>query len=719
MSRPIWQQDALRRIVLNGTPTAEDFKEIYILLKKEHGLVVTELPAIPFAAVHLISNPTNEASVQLSSIENITGVNHVSSDQNLEFEQDGLTIIYGDNGTGKSGYVRVLKKACRARHSDKIIPNVFGRSLHKKATATINIKVGGNPNIIKIDWEDIEYAYPFLSEISIFDKDCATIHVREKNTVAFRPFGLNILHELASLNGMLKNAINKEIEILQSSQSEDYRKISSYEATMVGKYLSSLTSNSDINILRSYGELTNEQLERMNILRSDLQKDPAQLSSEHQMYADSIKNILDSIRVVASVASDEVFEKIIECANNARAKRDAANIAARVTFENLQIQGVGGDVWRTLWEAARSYASTIYPDQPFPPAGDSLCVLCHTPLDDGAKFRMKSFEDFIQMNVNAQAEDAENIFDSEYNKFKNNTNYIRSIIQLVQGTPFADQNLASRVKGFLEIALLRHMTFNNYFETGVMSEKPAWPTSPIQELIDLESHHRQYASQISASSNSETREKLKNELEELIDRSNVLNFLPHVEIEINRLKQMNSLKRCIEDLNTRSITNLGNRIADEMITPKMQDRFEQEIVRLVNNKVNVRTVRSGGEYGSPQYQIQFINNPEAPVYGILSEGELGVVAIAAFMAELATASHNSSLVFDDPVSSLDHKWKSKVAQRLAEEALVRQVIIFSHDIGFINEVIRQSSLQNISKRELTLVCDDRGTGIVKQGLVSN
>ena len=71
---------------------------------------------------------------------------------------------------------------------------------------------------------------------------------------------------------------------------------------------------------------------------------------------------------------------------------------------------------------------------------------------------------------------------------------------------------------------------------------------------------------------------------------------------------------------------------------------------------------------------------------MLSEGEQTCVAIAAFLAELATAPHNSALVFDDPITSLDHKWRHKVAARLATESAVRQVIVFTHDLIFLNDI---------------------------------
>src|SRR6202030_4140507 len=90
--------------------------------------------------------------------------------------------------------------------------------------------------------------------------------------------------------------------------------------------------------------------------------------------------------------------------------------------------------------------------------------------------------------------------------------------------------------------------------------------------------------------------------------------------------------------------------------------------------------------GSPQYQVRLLAAPATNVTGVLSEGEQTCVAIAAFLAELATASHRSALVFDDPISSLDHKWRDRVAKRLVAEAKVRQVIVFTHDLIFLNDI---------------------------------
>lgn len=55
-----------------------------------------------------------------------------------------------------------------------------------------------------------------------------------------------------------------------------------------------------------------------------------------------------------------------------------------------------------------------------------------------------------------------------------------------------------------------------------------------------------------------------------------------------------------------------------------------------------------------------------------------------FFAELAVSENESAVIFDDPVCSLDHLNRKKIADLLREEAKNRQVIIFTHDPIFLS-----------------------------------
>ena len=132
--------------------------------------------------------------------------------------------------------------------------------------------------------------------------------------------------------------------------------------------------------------------------------------------------------------------------------------------------------------------------------------------------------------------------------------------------------------------------------------------------------------------------------------------------------------------------------------------------------MRVEIVRSGGKYGSPQYQVRLFAKPDAKVHEILSEGERTCVALASFMTELATAGHHSALVFDDPVSSLDHRWRRKVAERLVDEAAQRQVIVFTHDLVFVNDLVDRAEHQGLPLRLNTVSRGSTGAGRVAEGL---
>ena len=114
--------------------------------------------------------------------------------------------------------------------------------------------------------------------------------------------------------------------------------------------------------------------------------------------------------------------------------------------------------------------------------------------------------------------------------------------------------------------------------------------------------------------------------------------------------------------------------------------------------------------------MRLFAKPDAKVQDILSEGEKTCVALAAFLTELATAVHKSALVFDDPVSSLDHRWRKQVAERLVEEAEQRQIIVFTHDLVFVNDLY---DLGHEKKRRIRLFTVRRGqpgAGIVSDGM---
>jgi hypothetical protein len=140
VDRPVWQRDALRRLVVNGELNDEDIQALTDICKGVHGLL--ETPKVePLAKEHVPDGGVATAAVSLVSIFHHQGVNALATDQTLKFVP-GLTIVYGDNGAGKTGYIRILKQACRARGQEAILGNVISGIAPPKPVVNIKYKVG-------------------------------------------------------------------------------------------------------------------------------------------------------------------------------------------------------------------------------------------------------------------------------------------------------------------------------------------------------------------------------------------------------------------------------------------------------------------------------------------------------------------------------------------------------------------------------------------------
>ena len=53
--------------------------------------------------------------MKLLAVRGVKNVNRLRPDQRLTFGTDGVTVVFGFNGSGKSGYARLVKQMVRTR----------------------------------------------------------------------------------------------------------------------------------------------------------------------------------------------------------------------------------------------------------------------------------------------------------------------------------------------------------------------------------------------------------------------------------------------------------------------------------------------------------------------------------------------------------------------------------------------------------------------------
>ena len=82
-----------------------------------------------------------------------------------------------------------------------------------------------------------------------------------------------------------------------------------------------------------------------------------------------------------------------------------------------------------------------------------------------------------------------------------------------------------------------------------------------------------------------------------------------------------------------------------------------------------------------------------------------------FLAEVGLSSGRAGIVFDDPVSSLDHRRRERVAKRLAKEAAHRQVAVFTHDIYFLCVLMEEAKLAGVKIDTQSLTRRAEGFGV--------
>ena len=268
--RPEWQRDALRRIVSRGKLDQTDLNELAELCKVGRRKVGSSLKASPLSKKHLPTSSDRRASVSLASITDVRGVNNLAPDQELKLEPQGLSIIYGDNGTGKSGYVRILKSACGARHKGTIEPNAYSHQQSSpKASASISYTTNGHEQPSE-EWTSEDPPHPTISAVRVFDSDCASVHIEKKNEVVFLPFGLDIPDELARACRFVRGILESEVQRLREARNAVFSNPPWSRETQVGKALGALRHDTEIRGIERLGTLSADEVRRISELRRDL-----------------------------------------------------------------------------------------------------------------------------------------------------------------------------------------------------------------------------------------------------------------------------------------------------------------------------------------------------------------------------------------------------------------------------------------------------------------
>jgi energy-coupling factor transporter ATP-binding protein EcfA2 len=717
---PQWQRDALRRLLQQGKLSDADITDLTKLCKSAHGLTTVEdnMPAaIPLAEEHLPVDVQANSPVVLATIQNVQNVNIISTKLPLAFGTSGLSVVYGDNATGKSGYARILKLACRARSKPKrILPNVFSNVTAGPSEAVIGFKVGDKDD--SYHWKDGHGGSAILASVSVFDSVCALHYVEEANDVAFRPFGLDLLDKLASACGRLKSTFEQE-RIALTVAAKDFTEL--HGQTKVGKLLAVLGANTPAGTVETLATLSKEELEQFETLKKQVAQieadDPIVRAKEFKGRATRLDQLKKQLDQINTAVSDPSIQNLRIGASSVTTTAEAAKLASKEAFKDEPLNGVGSEPWQELWKIARRFSeSEAYPEKSFPVTdGDAACVLCHQSLSPEAVKRFNRFENFVKGETQQAADKAKKQFDDLSKTFLDKTQNLAAPDDLLAQLDSTHPDCAAKIRAFLTVATARKKFLQDALATNTWGEAPIASEFPVQEMDAIIADLKLKATEFEQAKVPDKLAGLKSERDELAARSKLNARKKDVLGEIARLKTLNALNQCMGDVDTYSISRTSTELTKAYVTKALCNRFKDELGRLGLNQLQVQLAPAGSERGVMYHRVEFTSKKNVNVADVVSEGEYRCIALAGFLAELATAPIKSALVFDDPVSSLDHLWREAVAHRLVEEAKERQVIVFTHDLVFLLLLVEQCEAANIQPTQTHLLRTSSGTGEAQDG----
>ncbi len=718
-SLPSWQRDACRRLFqMEAGLTENDYLDLYAILKEENEIEVEDsITPVPLAPEHIPAAVAPGDTVTLVALRDLENVNQIPNNHVLTFSEAGMTVIYGGNGSGKSGYARVMKRACRARdQSEPIHPNANDpAAASKEPAAKFEVKIAGT--LSEVPWSRDSTPSDSLSSVSVFDSKCARSYITSEQDVAYLPYGLDIVENLANqVLPKLSEKLEVEIEGIDISTLPFVHLLGE---TKVGEVIAALSVKSDANAITLLGTLSEDDSSRITELETALKEgNPLAKAEEVRLSAMRLKAYGEKLTKPLNWVSPESVEKLQKLDEEKAAAEDAEKKAADALCSGEELlPGTGEQAWKLLFDAARRYSTeAAYAGEEFPPADEGkLCPLCQETLPISATNRLKRFDEYIQNDVAKTADTARRMVLTAKGKIEAADLQITADEALRDELKALDDSILQRIEEFQGSIDSRRASMLESLESPKWSDVPSLVESPRKRVRQLAANQLKVYRTLVVAADQEKRKKLEKELGELAARQRLSKSLKAILDLLERMKKKAALEKCRSGLKTRPISEKSKEFATIAVTDELRKALDQEFKALgighIKTKLKERSVR-----GKMFHQLLLDLPTAKKIEEILSEGEQRAIALGSFFAELALADHSCGIVFDDPVSSLDHWRRLDVARRLVEEAKIRQVIVFTHDTSFLGQLCDEIDAEGVSSKMSFLQWYGGSPGCVYDGL---
>lgn len=677
---PYWAKFICSEILSGNELTEDKYESAFSYLLEE--LDLKEKSERPELSISYNPNASDDfkANIIFNSLLNIEGVNALAENQSIELTEN-LTIIYGSNGAGKSGYVRLLKNVFYSKDREPIEPNIHLDNGHKPIKAEFQFTT--DEGALPLKYPD-DVGNGVFNQFAVFDGEIGRRHLKNRNDFKFRPAGLRLFNEFNTALENLNNRLLTEIRTKNIANPFADEDIFQGESE-IKTFLSSLSHNSNLEDLKKHLPFTEE--EKTKKVEIEKKYDDLKISlSQKDKALKELRNIKTqlaarkkNLETINLWFTQNQLSTVKNSIADYKSKEDTAQKEGVEKFRTEKIKNIGSPEWKQFIEAAEKYAITQKENGvEYPEIGDN-CLLCQQSINEEAPQKLiASYWAYIKSVAEQEAKTAKENLDKvkkEYedlniNQFSDtdtltvwlNEKYETDLTQLKQGLE-KQKTLAEKIVANIiardskvEIEFQLSLTGLEKIETEIDKNIKAFEEDEQNKVLaDLLKQKTYLAHK-----------------EKLVLRFTDIENLHKNLIWVNKANQFNK-----KGYKTQS-TNAEKRLSKQYFNADYIKSFNEECEKLDGNFGIEIDAKSEDAQSNRQLFLKG-KDPSS----ILSEGEQKVIALADFIAESTITSINKGIIFDDPVTSLDHKRKEIIAIRLVDESAKKQVIVFSHDIVFI------------------------------------
>lgn len=355
--QPYWLQYSANHLLEDSMVVNQIIDNAYIFLKQDIGVEIITEERAPIIFNEIIKvNDIISNTLTLNTIHSIENVNALESGQSIDINKN-LTIIYGNNGSGKSGYIRMLNNAFNTRGDKTLIGNVF------------NSENNGEPKckfIFQTTTEPYEKEFPKdkssfeFSQFTAFDTHSVKIHLDNDNQLNFIPTGFEFFENIEILFEELKTKLIHEI---QENRPRNNFIIHFKNENQIKNVVLNLGTNTDIeelSLLSDFSQADTNQLEEINIKIAELKALNIQSKIEgfEQLQLELNHFILNQ-QYIIDLLSPENVQNYINLISRYHQLQELSKEQGIKNLEEYEIEIIGSSEWRDFILASKNYADVI------------------------------------------------------------------------------------------------------------------------------------------------------------------------------------------------------------------------------------------------------------------------------------------------------------------------------------------------------------------------